>query len=173
MGYEVSKRPILAARGIQELLGSTFTTGVTFSGNVTFSGDVVLPTQKISTTEASARTITDHGVTVLNYASSNISTKGSGDLILPAPPSVGAVKEVFVIQNTSSEEVKVFHNGSGSFLGTTFNTITIAATTTHSAGTPYLRFVGYTTGSTGQWAATVGSTVSWDFSKTTGSSDQE
>lgn len=149
MGYQKSKRPILAPKGVK-LAGS--------------GGRLTVPTEALTGTTV-AQTIAQNGASFLTYGTSG----KTNDFILPAPAAAGVVKEIFVLKNTSSEELNITTATSGNvFWGTTFDTIVVAASTVTPAGTPYLRLVG---ASTSQWAVAVGSTINWDFSGTTGSTD--
>lgn len=156
MGQEYFKRPLVS-------LNSTSR----FAGNVELDADLILPTSSY-TAVAAALTCMDHGVTFVTEG-----TSGSAkDIILPKPPAAGAVKYIFISKNTSSEELQIHTNTTAdaqNFFGTTFNTITVAASTVNPAGTPFIMLVG---ASTNQWAVTVGSTINFDFSASTGSTAQ-
>ena len=149
MGYQKSKRPILAPKGVK-LAGS--------------GGRLTVPTESLTGTTV-AQTVAANGVSFLTYGTSG----KTNDFLLPAPPAAGVIKEIFVLKGTSSEELNINAATTANVVwGTTYNTITIAATTVAPAGTAYLRLVGV---STAQWAVTVGSTIDWDFSASTGSTD--
>ena len=162
MGVQKFKRPVLTP-------GIKGTSGSTFAGNVRFGADVTVPYETVTTTGA-APTLADHGISYITYGSSGV----AGDIILPAPPRVGAIKEIFAQNNTTSVELNINTlTTAGVFAGTTNNTVTVSAASTGSpggvpAGSMYIRLVGV---STSQWAITVGSTFNWDFSASTGSTD--
>lgn len=162
MGVEYFKRGLRVANSTSTISGSA-----DFSSDVTLSADLVLPTSSY-TAVAAAKTIMDHGVSFITEG-----TSGSAkSIILPKPPAAGAVKYIFVSKNTSSEELTIYTNSTAdaqNFFGTTFNQIKVAASTVNPAGTPFVMLVG---ASTNQWAVTVGSTINWDFSASTGSTAQ-
>ena len=150
MGYNKSKRPILAPKGVK-LAGS--------------AGRLTVPTEALTGTTV-AQTVAPNGVSFLTYGTSG----KTNDFLLPTPVAAGVIKEIFVLKATSSEELNINAVASTANViwGTTHNTITIAATTVSPAGSAYLRLVSV---STAQWAITVGSTIDWDFSASTGSTD--
>ena len=161
MGFEYFKRPV-RTRGLLASTGASTRSGTNVEGGLAVDGPIGERVEAI-TLGTTARTLSGHGVSFLTYASSG----GARDAILPAPEFSGQTKEIFLIKETSSEEAQVHAaTTSAVFAGTTFNQITVAASTTFTAGTPYLRLVAQ---STATWAVTVGSTVDWDFAATTGS----
>ena len=202
MGSEKFKRPILASEGIQAgetTSPSTFSSPVTVAGKLTLSSGAAIsstlsvaktltassnavvsrrltlssgfrvPTETVTTT-GGADTLSAVGVSFITYGSSSV----AGDIIIPNPPYAGAVKHIFAQNNTTSIELNLnTHSSAGTFWGTTYNTVTIAAASTGSpggtpAGTAYL---GLIAASTDQWAIFPGSTFNWDFSGSTGSTD--
>ena len=154
MGYAKFKRPILS-RGLRI---ASQTTGAN-------SGALVHPTEALTGSSA-AQTLKPHGASFLTYGTSG----KANDFILPDPKRAGEVKYVFVNKATSSEELSI-HLASTLrlFYGSTFNGVTIAATTVSPAGTAALTLVGV---STAQWAVNAGSTIDWDFAASTGSTSQ-
>ncbi len=136
-----------------------------FKRPVGFSGGLAEPVETF-TLSTVTRTLSPKGVSFLTYASSG----GSRDALLPKPSFPGQVKEIFLIKNTSSEEAQIHAPSTANvFAGTTYNQVTVAATTVAPAGTAYLRCVARTSTN---WAITVGSTIDWDFAATTGSTAQ-
>jgi hypothetical protein len=170
MGDTWSRRPGRFPNGLKINGGSTFGGAVTAAGNVTLGADLILPTEA-KTAVAAAISLADHGVSFVTYGTSG----GARDVLLPSPPAAGAVKHIFVINNTTSVELKFFTaSSSRTFWGSTFNQIQISGASTGSpggtpAGSLYLGLVG---ASTSQWAVFPGSTFNWDFSASTGSTAQ-
>ncbi len=162
MGYEKSKRPVIAP---------SFTASTQLAsniwGNILLTGDLTLPTEA-KTLSTAAQTLSDDGVSFVTYGTSG----KPSDAILPDPPHAGAVKFIFLVNNTTSIEANINPAATANtFWGTTFNTATVAAASTGSpGGTPAasasLVLVGQ---STDQWAVLPGSTFNWDFTATTGS----
>ena len=161
MGHEYFKRPV-RTEGLLASTGTSTMSASDVAGGIGVEGPIRERVESI-TLGTTARTLSGHGVSFLTYASSG----GARDAILPAPEFSGQTKEIFLIKETSSEEAQVHTPTTATvFAGTTFNQITVAASTTFTAGTPYLRLVAQ---STATWAVSVGSTVDWDFAATTGS----
>lgn len=167
MGVEHHKRPLRVPGVIVTgSAGSTFTASDA-AGGIGLEGPLRIKVESVTLSTA-AQTLSAHGVSFVTYGSSG----KPSDVILPTPPFSGAVKEIFVVNNTTSVEANINTNATANtFWGTTFNTIAISAASTGSpggtpAGAPYLRLIG---ASTTQWAVTVGSTFNWDFSASTGS----
>lgn len=152
MGYQKSKRPILAPKGVK-LAGS--------------GGRLTHPTESI-TGSSVAQTLSAVGASFITYASSG----KTNDVIIPNPPAAGVVKYIFAINNTTSIELNLNTASTANvFWGTTFNTATLAAASTGSpggapSGPPAITLIGV---STSQWAANFSSTFHWDLSATTGS----
>lgn len=181
MGYEYVKRPVYLKSGLEDALGSTFTTGVTISGVLTLSNTVTaaksitlssglrFPTEAITTT-GGADTISPVGVSFITYGASGV----AGDIIIPDPPAAGTIKHIFAVNNTTSIELNLtLKSTAAAFWGTTQDTITLAAASTGSpggtpAGTAYLGLIAQ---STNTWAIFPGSTFNWDFTASTGSTD--
>ena len=163
MGVHKEKRKILMP-GVQGTSGSTF------AGNLRTAGDFAVPFETVNSTGGAAPTLADHGISFVIYGTSG----QAGDVILPAPPRAGAIKEIIARNDTTSVELNINTATTANvFAGTTNNTITISAASTGSpggvpAGTLYLRLLAV---STAQWAAIAGSTFNWDYSATTGSTD--
>lgn len=156
MGYEKFTRPILAR-------GAKFKGGtVQLSGT---NAELRLPVETKTGTSV-AQLLLDHGVSILTYGTSG----KTNDFILPPPPAAGTYKKILLNKNTSSEELNITQlSSAGVFFGTTFDTITVAASTVNTMGSIALELVGTSTTS---WAVTtVGSTIIWDFSASTGSTD--
>ncbi len=149
MGVWKSKRPILLPKGAR------------FTGT---GGDLRMSVET-KTGSSVPQTLSAVGVSIITYG-----TSGKGNaFILPVPPAAGSMKKIIVNKNTSSEELDINTNATANvFYGTTFNTVTIAASTVNTMGSVALDLVGC---STSQWAVTAGgSTIIWDFSASTGSS---
>lgn len=164
MGFEYIKRPL-------QVLNSTSL----FTGGLELDADLTLPVESLTGTAAD-KTLSNHGVSFLTVATSNL----GNDFVMPAPPRAGAVKLVFVNFATTSGDEFALHAGAtvaGSsanvWFGTTSNTITgnaIAAGTIPVGGSPGLLFIGV---STSQWAVgMLGSTVLFNFTASTGSTSQ-
>ena len=152
--------------GVEKFKRKVLTPGIKGTSGSTFSGAVKLPVETI-TSSSVAQQMSANGLTFITYGSSG----KTSDILIPNP-TVGALKEVYVVKQSSSEELN-FNTASTAqvFYGTTFNTITIAASTVFPSGTPGLIFRGV---STSQWAVTaLGSTNLWDFSASTGSTDND
>lgn len=186
MGKEYFKRPLAvnmttAASTVSSfddvrVAGAMTVAGVmSQTGNLTLSADFTVPTESLTGTAAN-QTLSDHGVSFLTVATSNL----TNDFVLPDPPRAGAVKYVFVNFATTSGDEFALHAGAtvaGSsadvFWGTTSNTITgnaIAAGTIPVGGTPGLLLIGV---STNQWAVSIlGSTVLFNMTASTGSTSQ-
>ena len=112
------------------------------------------------------QTMKVNGVSRLVYNTSGV----KAEFRLPAPPRAGILKKILVVKGTSSEELRI-HTASTAavFDGTTFNTVTIAATTVNPSGSFALELVSV---SSAAWAVSaLSSTVDWDFSASTGSTD--
>lgn len=154
MGFQKSKRPILAPKGIK-------VTSVT-------NGRVTLPTESITASSA-AQTLAANGVSFITYGTSG----KTNDIIIPNPPAAGVVKYIYAINNTTSVELNLNTASTANvFWGTTFNTAVAAGASTGSpggtpSGPPAITLIGV---STSQWAANFSSTFHWDLSATTGSS---
>ena len=150
MGLEKFKRPILASRGIQ----------------VNSTGRGVIVSLETLTASDVTQTMKVNGVSRLVYNTSGV----KAEFRLPAPGRTGILKKILVVKGTSSEELRI-HTASTAavFDGTTFNTIAIAPSTVNPAGSFALELVSV---SSAAWAVTaLGSTVHWDFSASTGSTD--
>lgn len=167
MGFEKIRRPLLTS-GVQvPASGGSAPDPSGLVGDLRVGGTFVLPTESV-TLVAADQTLSADGVSFVTMA-----TSGAGmEAIIPNPPMAGAVKYIFVINNTTSVDTRL-HTASTAnvFWGTTFNTITAAAASTGSpggtpAGSPALVLVGV---STSQWALMTGSTFNWDLSASTGS----
>ena len=131
-------------------------------------GQYVKVSTAAATGAAAALTLNSSiGVHFLTYGSSG----NANDFILQQPERAGQEKKIWITKETSSEEFSIFADPvTALFTGTTYNTITVAAgSTTHPAGTPFLQL---TAQSTTTWAVSPGSTFDFDFTKTTGSTDQ-
>lgn len=150
MGFEKIRRPLLASRGV----------------NVKSTGyGVTIPLETLTASDA-IQTMKVNGVSRLVYNTSGV----KAEFRLPAPPRAGVLKKILVVKGTSSEELRI-HTASTAavFDGTTFNTIAIAASTVNPAGSFALELVSV---SSAAWAVTaLGSTLHWDFSASTGSTD--
>jgi hypothetical protein len=168
MGKEYFKRQLMTA-------GTTAGSTSGSVGNLRVGGNLVVPAESITGT-AGNNTLSDHGVSFLTVATSNL----GNDFVMPAPPAAGAVKYVFVNFATTSGDEFSLHAGAtvaGSsanvWFGTTANTITgnaIAAATIPVGGSPGLLFIGV---STSQWAVSIlGSTVLFNLTASTGSTSQ-
>lgn len=133
----------------------------------TFLDDIAVPTES-KTSSTALQTLTDRGVSFLTA-----STGGGGrDFRLPAPPRAGAVKYIFVDQSgsTAPEVVRIVANTTAAvFYGTTFNEVACQGTTANPAGSPMLVLIAKDTTT---WAVGVGSTSTWDFAASTGSTGQ-
>ena len=149
MGYETIKRPIAAQKGIE------------------ISTVLDLPIESLTSSTA-LQTLSAHGVSFLTA-----STGGGGrDFKLPAPPQAGAVKLIYVDQSgsTAPEVVRIVTATTAAvFWASTFNEVACAGSTANPAGSPMLVLVAKNTTT---WAVGVGSTSSWDFSASTGSTGQ-
>lgn len=164
MGFEYFRRPI-RTRG---LLAST---GTSTHGPSDVAGDVVgnqkVPVETV-TLAAGDQTISRNGVSLVVLASSGV----ANDAVLQAPDESGQVKEIFLVNNTTSVEAAIHTNATANvFYGTTYNTATISAASTGSpggtpGGTAALRLI---SASTTQWALFPGTTFNWDLSASTGS----
>lgn len=143
MGFRVERRPVV--------IGDSF----------------VVPTEAVTSSTA-LQTLSALGVSFVTA-----STGGGGrDFKLPAPPHAGAVKYVYVDQSgsTAPEVVRIVTATTAAvFWGTTFNEVACAGSTVNPAGTPMLVLVARNTTS---WAVGVGSTSTWDFAASTGSTGQ-
>lgn len=165
MGYQWSRRA-LHTPGIEASGNSTFT------GNVVLGADLVLPVESVTSSTA-LQTLSDHGVSFVTVASS-----GAGrDFKLPAPPAAGAVKYVYVINNTTSVDTRILAHTTAvanTFWGTTFNEAALAAASTGSPGGTPDGTVGLmlVAASTAQWAVTAFGSTNWTFAATTGSTGQ-
>jgi hypothetical protein len=150
MGFEKFKRPVLASRGVQ--ISST-------------GRGVTLPFESLTASDV-AQTVKVNGVTQITYNTSGV----KAEFLLPNPPRAGIMKKILVIKGTSSEELRIHTLSTAQvFAGTTFNTVTIAPTTVNPAGSFGLDL---TSVSTSAWAVmAIGSTVHWDFSASTGSTE--
>ena len=160
MGFEKFRRPVLVDGLAIPASGSA-------PNPANLVGALVLPTEAV-TLVAADQTLSPDGVSFVTMATSGAGMEG----IIPNPPCAGAVKYIFVINNTTSDNSR-FHTASTAnvFWGTTFNTATISAASTGSpggtpGGTVALTLVG---ASTSQWALVAGTTFNWDLSASTGS----
>jgi hypothetical protein len=166
MGFKVERRPILAP-GLQVISSGGSTDPGNLSGDVQINGAFNIPTEAVTSSTA-LQTLSAHGVSFITA-----STGGGGrDFKLPAPPHAGAVKYVYVDQSgsTAPEDVRVLANTTAAvFFGTTFNEAACAGTTANPAGSPMLMLVARNTTT---WAVGVGSTSTWDFAASTGSTGQ-
>lgn len=167
MGFEKIRRPLLTS-GVQvPASGGSAPDPNGLVGDLRAGGTFVLPTESV-TLVAADQTLSADGVSFVTMA-----TSGAGrEAIIPNPPFAGAVKYIFVINNTTSSDTRL-HTASTAnvFWGTTFNTVAISTGSTGSpggtpGGTPSLCLVG---ASTTQWAIMPGTTFNWDFSASTGS----
>lgn len=128
---------------------------------------LIVDTESVTGSSA-AQTLSAYGASFITYGTSGV----PNDIILPAPPRAGVVKDVFVINNTTSVELNINTNATANtFWGTTFNTATLSAASTGSpggtpGGTVALRLIA---ASTSQWALVAGTTFNWDLSASTGS----
>lgn len=168
MGKEYFKRQLMTA-------GTTAGTTSGSVGNLRLGGNLVVPTQSLTGTAAD-QTVSDHGVTFITVATSNL----ANGFVMADPPSAGAVKYIFVnFATTSGGEFNLHAGGTVAassadvWFGTTANTITgnaIAAGTIPVGGSPGLLLVGV---STNQWAVSIlGSTVLFNMTASTGSTSQ-
>ena len=165
MGFIRERRPVVFRGGAVTSTGST-ATGTDLVGSLWTDGGFRFGPVETHTLAAAIFTLNGHGTSILTYASSG----GPRDAILPDPEYSGQQKEIWLIQNTSSVEAQIHAQSTASvFAGTTFNQIAIAASTVAPAGTAYLKLCAV---STSQWAVTVGSTINWDFSASTGSTGE-
>jgi len=179
MGWQVSRRPILSP-GLQVIdpdgtVGANDPAGVSgdavIADDLTVSGKLDVTVESLTGT-AAAQTLSADGISILTYATSNL----SNDFLLPAP-TAGAIKTILVTNNTTSVELTVFAAATAAanvFWGTTFNEAGISAASTGSpggtpSGTARLDLVGV---STAQWSLSAGSSFSWDLAGSTGSTAQ-
>lgn len=175
MGYEKSKRPLLAP-GIAIVDGAASTGPATVSGDVDLAGDVRVGGNFSPAGAIALQTEALTGSTALQTLSTKTvsfitqGTSGAGrDFRLPAPRA-GLLKTIHVSANTTSPNNTVIQCNSTAhtFFGSTFNSATIADSTVRSRYFS-LMLVGV---STSQWAVLSGSTTFWTFSATTGSTGQ-
>lgn len=163
MGYEKIKRPILAP-GLDASSGSA-PDPADVVGDI--SGNLVFPTEMITLATADQE-ISPQGVSFLTLASS-----GAGmDAVLSAPTDVGQVKQIYLINNTTSVDCRIHTNATANvFWGTTYNTVSVSAASTGSpGGTPGgTLMLGLVAHSTTTWALFPGTTFNWDLSASTGS----
>ena len=160
MGFEKIRRPLLTEGLAIPASGSA-------PNPANLVGALVLPTESVTLVTAD-QTLSPDGVSFVTMA-----TSGAGmEAVIPNPPCAGAVKYIFVINNTTSTNTR-FHTAStaNTFWGTTFNTATVSTGSTGSpggtpGGTIGLTLVG---ASTSQWALMPGTTFNWDLLASTGS----
>ena len=178
MGFQKSKRPILAPGLAIATPGSLSTSAGSVSGDVdvqdavrsvsvTMTGALVMPTEAI-TLAAGDQAISGVGISVVT-----LGTSGAGrDAVIAAPAAVGINKHIVLINNTTSVDCAIHTNATANvFWGTTYNTATVSGASTGSpggtpAGTVSLNLFSI---STSQWALQPGSTFNWDLSASTGS----
>lgn len=167
MGYEYFKRPIRSRAGNSTFDDVTIADDLVVGDDLRVNGALRLPTETITTTTV-AQTMSADGVSFITYGTSG----KPSDVIIPVPPFAGAVKYVFVQNNTTSVELNLNTNATANtFWGTTFNTAVVSAASTGSpggtpGGTVALTLIG---ASTTQWALVAGTTFNWDLSASTGS----
>lgn len=177
MGFEKIKRPLLVP-GVAVASSGASTTPASVAGDIdvqdairgvsqTLTGALALPTEAV-TLAAGDQTLSRNGVSFIT-----LGTSGSGrDAVLQAPSAVGQVKYAFVINNTTSSDLRIHTNATANtFWGTTYNTASLSTASTGSpggtpAGPPMLGLIAQ---STTQWALFPGSTFNWDLSASTGS----
>lgn len=178
MGYEKFTRPGLFPGLTVAAPGSASTSPGSVSGDIdvsdavravsqTLTGALAVPTETITLSSAN-QTISRNGVSFITLGTSGV----SNDAVLQAPSAAGQIKQVFVINNTTSVELAIHTNATANtFWGTTYNTATISGASTGSpGGTPAgTVMLGLTAASTSQWALFPGSTFNWDLSASTGS----
>ena len=178
MGFDKHKRPILAPGIAVHTPGSASTSPDSVAGDVdvsdafrgvsqTLTGALAVPVESLTLTAAD-KTISRNGVTFLTLGTSGI----ANDAVLEAPSAAGQIKQVFLINNTTSDECRIHTNATANtFWGTTYNTATLSAASTGSpGGTPAgTVMLGLTAHSTTQWALFPGSTFNWDLVGSTGS----
>ena len=164
MGYEYFKRPI-RTKGLLASTGASTHAASDVGSDLV--GGLKMPVESI-TLAAGDQTISRNGITLITLGSSGV----ANDAVLQAPDESGLVKEVFLINNTTSVEAAIHTNATANvFWGTTYNTATISAASTGSpggtpGGTAALKLVA---ASTTQWALFPGTTFNWDLSASTGS----
>lgn len=138
-----------------------------YTNAVELDGGFYLPVES-KTSSTALQTLDPDGVSFLTA-----STGGGGrDFRLPAPPYAGAVKDIFVDQSgsTAPEVVRIVTNTTAAvFWASTFNQVACSGSTDNPAGTPWLHLIAKDTTT---WAVGVGSTSTWDFSASTGSTGQ-
>ncbi len=178
MGFEKFKRPILGTGAQFVAQGTASTTPASVSGDVvvsdairavsqTLTGALAVPTEAV-TLAAGDQTISRNGVSFVT-----LGTSGAGrDAVIQAPSAAGQIKQIFVINNTTSSDMRIHTNATANtFWGTTHNTASLSTGSTGSpGGTPAgTVMLGLMAHSTTQWALFPGSTFNWDFAASTGS----
>lgn len=166
MGIEKIKRPIVTY-GINAASSTSADSPASLLNDVVVSGALKLPNQALTSSTA-LQALSADGVSFLTASTG----AGGRDFSLPAPPRAGAVKVIFVDQSgsTAPEVVRIVANTTAAvFWGTTFNEIACQGSTANPAGTPMLLL---TAKDTTTWAVGVGSTSTWDFASSTGSTGQ-
>lgn len=162
MGFEKLSRRPLYSPGLQ-IAPSSGTAG----DPSRLTGQFALPVENVTLAAADA-SLSSLGASFVTLGSS-----GTGrDAVLADPAVAGALKYIFVINNTTSTDLRI-HTAStaNTFWGTTFNTAALSTASTGSpggtpGGTVALALVA---ASTTQWALMPGTTFNWDLSASTGS----
>lgn len=164
MGFHKIKRPVLVS-GLQASSGAS-------TGPENLAGDVLAGTLGVAveslTSSTALQTLSANGVSFITASTG----AGGRDFRLPAPPRAGAVKWVFVDQSgsTAPEVVRIVTATTAAvFFGTTFNEVACQGTTANPAGSGFLMLVARNTTT---WGVGVGSTSTWDFAASTGSTGQ-
>jgi len=178
MGWEKIKRPLLVPGLAVQAEGTASTTPGSVAGDIdvsdairglsaTLTGAFAVPIESI-TSATDAKTLSVTGVSFITYGTSG----KPSDIILPDPTAAGLIKQIAVINNTTSVELNINTAASShTFWGTTYNTATISAASTGGpggvpGGTVFLSLVAH---STTQWALFPGTTYNWDLAASTGS----
>lgn len=166
MGIIHERRPVINKGGIQVTTGAS-TSPSSLAGNVRVGGNIVHQVEALTSSTA-LQTISAHGITFITASTG----AGGRDFKLPAPPHAGAEKTIYVDQSgsTAPEVVRIVANTTAAvFFGTTFNEVACQGSTANPAGSPMLVLHAR---STTTWAVGVGSTSTWDFAASTGSTGQ-
>lgn len=166
MGIEKIKRPIVTY-GVNAAATTSADSPSSLLNDIVASGGLKLPSESVTSSTA-LQTLSADGVSFITASTG----AGGRDFRLPAPPRAGAVKFIYVDQSgsTAPEVCRIVANSTAAvFFGTTFNEVACQGTTANPAGSPMLMLVGK---STTTWAVGVGSTSTWDFAASTGSTGQ-
>lgn len=163
MGFRVERRPIRTSG----LSVGVSTSPVSVADDVVLAGALKIPSEALTSSTA-LQTISADGVSFITATTGG----GGRDFRLPAPPRAGAVKDIYVDQSgsTAPEVVRIVTNTTSAvFWGTTWNEAACKGTTSNPAGSPWLHLVARNSTT---WAVGVGSTSSWNFAASTGSTGQ-